>query len=180
MVVVYQTSDALSIDLEPNSVDLVISSPPLEILKDRASELFNWLDKSVSPAGVLMFDMPGQYNKYTISMWEGERKSPWHFEWGIALTDFYPDIDTQSLCAYSRNHLPRPDNISYRRWVDREMAHRCEYDSIYVENLIKLYTQPGQTVLDPFCGTGTVPRTAHRLGRNGIGIDRRCPFTNKL
>ncbi|HKX46173.1 MAG TPA: site-specific DNA-methyltransferase [Planctomycetota bacterium] len=30
---------------------------------------------------------------------------------------------------------------------------------------------PGGTVLDPFCGTGTVPRVAESLGRKGVGFD---------
>ena len=31
-------------------------------------------------------------------------------------------------------------------------------------------------VLDPFCGTGTVPAVAHALGRHGIGIDLSADY----
>ena len=31
-------------------------------------------------------------------------------------------------------------------------------------------------VLDPFCGTGTVPAVAHVLGRHGIGIDLSADY----
>ena len=164
----------------PNSIDLIISSPPLDILEHNVRELFEWFDGCVAPLGIVLLDMPGQYNQYTIAMWEGERKSAWHFQWGVALHDFYQAGDTQSLCAYSRHDLPKPREISYRRCTEREMRHRCEYDTIYIKSLIEGFSNPGETVLDPFCGTGTVPRTACQLGRNGIGIDRRCPFTNKL
>lgn len=34
-------------------------------------------------------------------------------------------------------------------------------------------TRPGDTVLDPFCGSGTTIAVAHRLRRNAIGIDLR-------
>lgn len=37
-----------------------------------------------------------------------------------------------------------------------------------VTRLIKMYSKPTQTVLDPFGGTGIVPVTAVELGRNGI------------
>ena len=177
---VYQVQDTLKMELPTDSVDLVISSPPLDILAKNAKGLFDWFDACVSPLGILLLDMPGQYNQYTIKVWEGERKSAWRFQWGFALHDFYQAGDTQSLCAYRRCDLPKPLEIPYRRCTDREMAHRCEYDTTYIKRLIEDFSNPGETVLDPFCGTGTVPRIAYQLGRNGIGIDRRCPFTNKL
>lgn len=34
------------------------------------------------------------------------------------------------------------------------------------------------TVLDPFCGTGTVPGVARILGRHGIGIDLSHDYCN--
>jgi DNA modification methylase len=37
---------------------------------------------------------------------------------------------------------------------------------------ILLATREGDTVLDPFSGSGTVPIEAMRLGRRGIGIER--------
>jgi site-specific DNA-methyltransferase (adenine-specific) len=42
-----------------------------------------------------------------------------------------------------------------------ELARRC----------ILPTTLPGDVVLDPFSGSGTVPRVAHELGRQGIGIE---------
>jgi len=38
--------------------------------------------------------------------------------------------------------------------------------------LIKMYTQPGDIVLDPFVGTGSTVREARNLGRVGIGIEK--------
>jgi hypothetical protein len=42
-----------------------------------------------------------------------------------------------------------------------ELARRC----------ILPTTLPGDVVLDPFSGSGTVPRVAAELGRRGIGIE---------
>ena len=39
------------------------------------------------------------------------------------------------------------------------------------KRLIKIYTKPGATVLDPFLGSGTTMRAAIELGRNCIGIE---------
>ena len=40
-----------------------------------------------------------------------------------------------------------------------------------MENCVLASTKPGDTVLDPFCGSGTTLLVAHRLGRHFIGID---------
>ena len=175
-----QTNDSLQYDLGMSTVDLAISSVPLDIISNDANRLFSWLDKCVSLDGILILDLPGQYNKYPISTWLGEKSTSWQFQWGYALHDFYKVGDVQSLCLYARHDIPRPREISYNRCTEREMSHPCEFDTRLIRNLIEMYSEKYQTVLDPFCGTGTVPRMAYQLERNGIGIDRRCPFTNKL
>lgn len=39
------------------------------------------------------------------------------------------------------------------------------------EHLIRVFSAPGQTVLDPFMGSGTTCIAAHKTGRRSIGID---------
>jgi DNA modification methylase len=38
--------------------------------------------------------------------------------------------------------------------------------------LIKMYSEPGDIILDPFVGSGTVVKVANELNRVGIGIDK--------
>jgi len=40
-----------------------------------------------------------------------------------------------------------------------------------VEIFLRKYFRPGQTVLDPFCGSGTTPVQANELGINAVGYD---------
>lgn len=44
-----------------------------------------------------------------------------------------------------------------------------------LERIILSSTKPGDTVLDPACGSGTTPAVAERLGRKWIAIDRSAP-----
>ena len=40
-----------------------------------------------------------------------------------------------------------------------------------VERLIETYSNPGELILDPFAGLGTVPFVALQRGRQGYGIE---------
>ncbi|MBN1900320.1 site-specific DNA-methyltransferase [Candidatus Sumerlaeota bacterium] len=42
-----------------------------------------------------------------------------------------------------------------------ELAYRC----------IKLFSYRGETILDPFCGSGTTMKVSRELGRNSIGVE---------
>jgi site-specific DNA-methyltransferase (adenine-specific) len=76
-------------------------------------------------------------------------------------------------------------NIS--NWVNREMAfptnvlhlstecanknHSAAFPESLPEWFIKLFTKEGDTVLDPFMGSGTTNLVAQRMMRNSIGIE---------
>jgi len=54
----------------------------------------------------------------------------------------------------------------------RKLAnHPAMFPEELAKRIIKLYSYRGNVVLDPFCGTGTVPYMAKLLCRNYIGID---------
>jgi len=53
----------------------------------------------------------------------------------------------------------------------QEEMHVCPLQLDVVERLITRYSAPGETVLDPFGGIGTVPYQAVHMGRVGWGIE---------
>lgn len=50
--------------------------------------------------------------------------------------------------------------------------HPCQFPSELVERCVLAFSNPNDTVLDPFVGAGTTVIAAVKHGRNGIGIDR--------
>lgn len=50
-------------------------------------------------------------------------------------------------------------------------AHFAVFPDKLVETCVQASTRPGDTVLDPFCGSGTTLAVARALGRHFIGID---------
>lgn len=72
-------------------------------------------------------------------------------------------------------------------WVGRDMAypsnvlhlatecanrnHSASFPEALPEWFIKLFTKPGDRVLDPFLGSGTTSVVAQRLGRHSVGIE---------
>lgn len=54
--------------------------------------------------------------------------------------------------------------------------HLCPLQFDIVERLIERYSNPGDTVLDPFAGIMTVPYCAVKAGRQAIGIELNAGY----
>ena len=54
--------------------------------------------------------------------------------------------------------------------------HPAPYPVELAERLIRMFSFVGDTILDPFCGSGTTLLAAGTWGRNGIGIDIEPQF----
>jgi SAM-dependent methyltransferase len=53
----------------------------------------------------------------------------------------------------------------------RQFTHPVRMDSEVVSWIIQKHSKPGELVLDPMCGIGTVPLIALQLGRDAKGFD---------
>ncbi len=59
--------------------------------------------------------------------------------------------------------------------IGRDLLHTIQKPERLIERIIKASSNPGDMVIDPFVGSGTVPVVCERLGRKFIGCE-----TNKL
>ena len=64
-----------------------------------------------------------------------------------------------------------PNNVLHMATECGNRGHSAAFPEALPDWFIKLFTKPGDTVLDPFAGSGTTLRVAHRLHRNAIGIE---------
>jgi len=63
-------------------------------------------------------------------------------------------------------------NITYLMPAARErLGYPTQKPLALLERIISASSNPGDIVLDPFCGCGTAVHAAHKLGRRWIGID---------
>jgi site-specific DNA-methyltransferase (adenine-specific) len=72
---------------------------------------------------------------------------------GVSLQDIWDDIGPISAHAAERLGYPTQKPLAL------------------LERIIEASSNPGDMVLDPFCGCGTAIAAAHNLGRQWIGID---------
>lgn len=54
---------------------------------------------------------------------------------------------------------------------EKDEKHVCPLQLEVIRRLVKLYTNPGETVLDPFMGIGSTAYVALELGRNAVGFE---------
>ena len=58
------------------------------------------------------------------------------------------------------------------RSVQANDDHAAKFPEELVRRLVLLYSIPGDTVFDPFMGSGTTAVVAYKNGRNYAGIER--------
>jgi site-specific DNA-methyltransferase (adenine-specific) len=67
--------------------------------------------------------------------------------------------------------LAYPANVLHLATECSNRSHSAAFPDALPEWFIKLFSKPGDTVLDPFSGSGTTMRVAHSMGRTGLGIE---------
>lgn len=94
---------------------------------------------------ILMERKAGGYRKPTQTQRETSKLSKEEYaSWFVPIWDIHGEMR-------GRHPAPFPVELAYR--------------------LVRMFSFSGDTVLDPFCGTGTTSLAALRTGRNSIGVD---------
>ncbi|MCL4345289.1 MAG: site-specific DNA-methyltransferase [Candidatus Thermoplasmatota archaeon] len=98
--------------------------------------------------------------------------------WASRDRDSRPAFNYQTMKTYNDDLQMRSDwyipicQGRERIRVDGEKGHPTQKPEALLYRVLTASTKPGDTVLDPFAGTGTTLAVAARLGRHYIGIER--------
>ncbi|MEP7147944.1 MAG: site-specific DNA-methyltransferase [Acidobacteriota bacterium] len=73
-----------------------------------------------------------------------------------------------------------PSNVLHLATECNNKNHSAAFPEDLPKWFIKLFTLPGDTVLDPFMGSGTTVFIANQLQRNAVGIDIRPDYVKAV
>lgn len=113
---------------------------------------------------------------------EGLRQHTWNRDEILEPSDrasIYEDPRTMSKRDGVAPGMRVPMDVWYGKYwgriqgnnTERRKGHDNQLPEAYLERVIRACSNPGDTVLDPFTGSGTTGVIAHALGRNFIGTE---------
>lgn len=90
-------------------------------------------------------------------------------EYGLILyRDKLPKFNNNGQMVFNAMEWPR-DN-------DSEKIHPTQKPVMLLQRLISIFTDPGEVVIDPCCGSGSTIVAASRTGRSGYGFEIKKQF----
>lgn len=72
---------------------------------------------------------------------------------------------------WTHREMAYPTNVLFLATECANRNHSAAFPESLPKWFINLFTQPGDIILDPFCGSGTTLKVAEELNRIGIGIE---------
>jgi len=91
------------------------------------------------------------------------------------------ESDTQSgfgkrmACMVGRETV-YPSNVLHMATECGNVGHPAAFPESLPDFFIRLFTKPGDLVLDPFAGSGTTLMVAQRLGRDYVGVELNSEY----
>lgn len=173
--------DEVSASIAENSVDAIVTDPPYheigcyEILAKHAARV-------LKDGGSLLTMIGTEYLHDVLNVMAPHL----HYHWAIPY--LMPEFSTQKLKhkvpsryklilwftkgKYEGNWVS--DTVTSIASGGREKTHDCWQQSVEgTGELVRRVTNEGDTVLDPFFGSGTTAIAAVKIGRKFIGIEKR-------
>lgn len=77
----------------------------------------------------------------------------------------------KNISNWVNRDMAYPSNVLHLATECSNKSHSAAFPEELPEWFIKLFTQSGDVVLDPFMGSGTTIQVANRMGRHSIGVD---------
>ncbi len=82
----------------------------------------------------------------------------------------------KNIANWLGRHLAYPTNVLHLATETGNKQHSASFPLALPEWFIRLFTEEGDWVLDPFVGSGTTCEAAQKLRRNSVGIDIKSEY----
>ena len=158
---------------------ILAAADHLEVLS-----FYAWLGHQQFAKATLLAEASGWKTRFLV--WNRRCPSPappcagWPSGASLCLYGYRPGRTWAALTNPPRTNVIDAD--SYRHGQPGKNGHPTQMRPVLVSEPIRVSTNPGDTVLDPFMGSGTTLRAAKDLGRKAIGIEideRYCEIAAK-
>jgi hypothetical protein len=107
---------------------------------------------------------------------QGERFKDYLQRFEIAFGEAMQIMSGAFLDIDQTNTLNTPYTRGRTKELEDADKHVCPFSLPLVNRLIRLYSNPGDVVLDPFCGVGSVLQEGIRLNRFVIGMELKREY----
>jgi DNA modification methylase len=116
-------------------------------------------------------------------IWEKVTAASPRFGNFVQYKTYYPNNTHEFVYVYSNGKFNRKSDadleyaLKFRNDVwklrpeNRDLGHPVPFPESLVETIIRLYSSKGDTVSDPFCGSGTTMKVARDLERNSVCVE---------
>lgn len=129
---------------------------------------------------LLVFKKPGQN---AVSIKTDVTNDEW-IEWahpvwqGLSDEEIVAELEEEGLVPAAGWHGIRETNTLNERIAreDADTRHLCPLQLDFIERCVRLWSNPGETVLSPFAGIGSEVYMARKLGRRGVGVELKRSY----
>ena len=165
------TAETLLAALPTQSVDLVVTDPPYDLCQEDKLAIHNEFVR-VCRGDILVFSPPENQWAFPDCKYLFWVKPTSTKNYSRSYGRF-----VEMICVYQRGSTWNT-GLNWANYVgvydDRvvgESRHPHEKPESLIERFVRIHSNQGNLICDPFAGSGTVLRVANRLGRSFIGCD---------
>lgn len=138
---------------------------------------------------------PGGDTSYTWTGPDGREARPYKGRYWAYSREKMEQFEKEGRLVYTKGGMPEykryldemPGQALQDIWADiapefgkERLGYPTQKPIALLERIVSLSSNPGDVVLDPFCGCGTAVHAAQKLGRRWIGIDITPLATNLI
>lgn len=161
--------------LEPHWADLIVSGPSVHGNGDeRWGRELSWVESwkvALKECGILAIVGPMHF-MWTIGRAMQQVKCAIHYVTRVTVKNSLANFSSQAvIIATSDNRADAVGPVNLEFEILTKPNHSNGFHLELGQRLVETYSKPGDIVLDPFCGYGTVPISCIQTGRSWIGCE---------